>query len=231
VNKRQAESKRGLEDTDEQLVLKAVQGNAQAFEELVRRYEIRLRQFLEFRGGDRQLAEDCLQETLWEAHRNLSKFDPTWRFSTWLFTIARRVVFRVMKDEVAKRPRKDHPLKSDSPYAVSQVSVDREKRRRFGGIPLSSYELPEDEVSMAEGRMDLWGWVRSNVNDEEFRVLWLSYVEDLSLSDMAVVLNRSYGGAKSLLFRARRKLRQRIKKSRATMNEPISLPSFLNRLR
>lgn len=213
VDERQVESLAVSGLSDEQLVKEAIRGHEQAFEELVRRYDDRLRQFLELRGADRQLAEDCLQETLWEAHQNLAKFDPTWRFSTWLFTIARRVSFRVNKEEVAKWARKDLPGKINSPHKVSQVTTDREKLRRLGELAQGKNRLPEDPFSMKEGSDDLWEWVRTQVNHEEFRVLWLSYVEDLSVSDMAVVLNRSYGGAKSLLFRARQKLRQRMKKT------------------
>lgn len=213
MRKRQGEPLQATGLSDEQLVNEAIQGDERAFEDLVRRYEDRLRQFFELRGSDRQVAEDCLQETLWEVHQNLAKFDPAWRFSTWLFAIARRVSFRVNKDEVAKWAKSDLPVKINSPYAVCQVTAGSEKLRRLGERSQGKSKGPEDAISEAEGNDDLWDWVRSHVNHEEFRVLWLSYVEDLSLSDLAVVLNRSYGGAKSLLFRARRKLRQCMRKT------------------
>ena len=65
-------------------------GCAACFDELVRQFQSPLLHFLIRRLGSRQDAEDVLQETFLAAFRNLDRYQSTWRFSTWVFTIASR---------------------------------------------------------------------------------------------------------------------------------------------
>src|SRR5580700_1348490 len=68
-----------------------VHGCAACFEELVRRFQSPLLHFLIRRAGSHHDAEDLLQETFMIAHRKISDYRSSWRFSTWLFTIAHRL--------------------------------------------------------------------------------------------------------------------------------------------
>ena len=71
--------------------LRRVNGCAACFEELVRRFQSPLLHFLIRRIGSHHDAEDLFQETFLIAHRKLSDYRSSWRFSTWLFTIAHRL--------------------------------------------------------------------------------------------------------------------------------------------
>jgi RNA polymerase sigma-70 factor (ECF subfamily) len=73
--------------TDEELIGAVAAGDAQALQELYRRYERPLHQFLSRHTGGRDV-EDLLQETWLRAVRAAGRFDPRRRFSTWLFQIA-----------------------------------------------------------------------------------------------------------------------------------------------
>ena len=75
---------------DQTLALRAKQGCMDSFEELVRRYQVPLLHFLA-RFGNETDAEDLAQDTFIRAYRNLKRYRRRWRFSTWLFTIARRL--------------------------------------------------------------------------------------------------------------------------------------------
>lgn len=79
-----------MDPTDEQLAQRARDGCLESFEELVRRHEGRLRQFLHQRTACREEAKDLTQETFVRAWRNIRRYNPRHRFATWLFTIARR---------------------------------------------------------------------------------------------------------------------------------------------
>lgn len=68
-----------------------IHGCAACFEELVRRFQSPLLHFLIRRIGSHHDAEDLLQETFMIAHRKISDYRSSWRFSTWLFTIAHRL--------------------------------------------------------------------------------------------------------------------------------------------
>jgi len=73
--------------TDEALVGQLVQGNEDALRELLRRYERALSSFIYRHTAGRDV-EDLYQETWLRVVREAPRFDPTRRFSTWLFQIA-----------------------------------------------------------------------------------------------------------------------------------------------
>src|SRR6185295_16913226 len=75
----------------EALALEAQAGSVQAFEALVARFEAPLLRFLFLRTRDAAAAEDLTQEAFLRAWKNLARYDPRWRFSTWLYTVAERL--------------------------------------------------------------------------------------------------------------------------------------------
>ncbi len=74
--------------TDEQLVSDYRAGEAQAFEQLIRRHHDDLMRFLVRLVGNRAVAEDAFQETFLQVHLSAETFDTARRFKPWLFTIA-----------------------------------------------------------------------------------------------------------------------------------------------
>ena len=75
----------------EELAWRAKQGCQASFTELVHRYAPRLQAFLRRKTRPRHEVEDLVQDTLIKAYQNLDQYDRTWKFSTWLFTIARNL--------------------------------------------------------------------------------------------------------------------------------------------
>lgn len=84
-----------------QLVAAHLAGDARAFQELVARYRARLLNFVNRMIGDRERAEDLVQEAFMRVHRHLHRFDPTKQFSTWIYTIASNLA----KNELRNRSR------------------------------------------------------------------------------------------------------------------------------
>ena len=76
--------------TDEQLAIRAAEGCLDSFEQLVHRFQVPLLHFLTRYTRRTEDAEDITQESFVLAYENIKRFRPKWRFSTWLFTIARR---------------------------------------------------------------------------------------------------------------------------------------------
>jgi len=74
--------------SDEQLVELALDGDEASFAALVTRYQRRLTAFLGQLVGDIELARELSQEAFIRAWSALERFDPRYRFSTWLFRIA-----------------------------------------------------------------------------------------------------------------------------------------------
>jgi RNA polymerase sigma-70 factor (ECF subfamily) len=174
--------------SDEELVGRAGQGCAWSFEELCRRYQVPLLEWFRFRRHAAD-SEDLLQETLLRVYRNLHRYDPRWRFATWLFVIARRV-------SINHHQRFLVPADSEALESVPSPTRD-----------------PVQIAAENETRTQLWDVVRQVLTDEEAMALWLHYVEDLPTHEIAAVLGRSRVSVKTMMFRARKKLRPHLRQA------------------
>jgi RNA polymerase sigma-70 factor (ECF subfamily) len=167
--------------SDEELACRAQRGCSASFEELVRRFQVPLLQFL-LHFAAREDAEDLVQDTLLRAYQNLHRYRPSWRFATWLFTIARRLRVNYLR---RKRPKADCEL--------LETAEDREPP-------------PGQRMAQEESRQRLWDLAAEVLTEPQMTATWLYYVEDVSVRQIARVLGRSQMAAKATLFRARKKL-------------------------
>ena len=87
--------------SDSNVVQLFLDGEDRAFAELVRRYDKRLQNFVYRTVGDRERAEDLVQETFVRVYRHLNRFDQARKFSTWIYTIAGNLA----KNELRNRSR------------------------------------------------------------------------------------------------------------------------------
>ena len=200
----------GRRDSDEQLAKAAALGDCGAFETLVHRYEPRLRKYLMLRAGNLEFAEDCLQETLMEAYRYVDRFDTAWKFSTWIFTIARRVFVRLAKESPLNRALRSRAAgfcESDNGH---RLGLKSEEWGASVQALLLDEQTPEEVATASEARLDFWGWVKCHVTTGEYQALRMSYIEGRPISEIAHKLHRTEKGTKSLLSRARVKLRGRL---------------------
>lgn len=162
---------------ERELIDAARQGSVVAFTELVHAHRSRLLRFLLTRCPTYADAEDALQDTFLNAFRYLSSYDPRWRFSTWLYRIAVR-----------------NALKLHRPYEP----LDEEPADPAGD--------PLQHCIAASERENLWLTARRVLAEDVCMALWLRYVEDMSVNDVAAVLDRSASWTKVNLMRARQAL-------------------------
>ena len=175
--------------TDEELAARAASGSRSAFEELVTRYGARLLHFLQSRSGPGGDAEDLVQETFLKAYRNIGRFDPGRRFSTWLYTIA----FRLAVSHHRSHGTKPLPLDSegpDNPSAGPQEALIRKEEARHAG--------------------NIWLLART-LKPREYEVLWLRYSVEMPLRDIARTMKRSQVGVRVLLHRSRLRLAEKLR--------------------
>ena len=88
-----------LDDSD--VVAAFLAGEERAFQELVQRYQTRLLNFIYRTIGDRERAEDLVQEVYIRVYRHIHRFDRSKKFSTWIYTIASNLA----KNELRNRSR------------------------------------------------------------------------------------------------------------------------------
>lgn len=86
-----------MDEQERHYLTKALAGNEEAFAILVHTYITSLYQFVFLMVCDRDMAEDIVQETWIKAWKHLARFHPEYSFKTWLYTIAKRTAFDVLK--------------------------------------------------------------------------------------------------------------------------------------
>ncbi len=99
IGHRPASAMAGMDDS--RVVQMFLDGEERAFDELVSRYQVRLLNFIYRTIGDRERAEDLVQEVFIRIFRHLHRFDQTKKFSTWAYTIASNLA----KNELRNRSR------------------------------------------------------------------------------------------------------------------------------
>src|SRR5262245_63355810 len=103
-------------------MLQVRENDAQAFEELMLRYQNRLMALLAHLVGQRDLAEDLTQEVFLRVYRARKRYTPGAKFSTWLFTIAGNVASNALRT-LARRREVHITPRADSTGAVSLESA------------------------------------------------------------------------------------------------------------
>lgn len=171
----------------EDLAIAAQRGSRPAFTELVTRFHPRLYNFLVSRGNSPDDAAELTQDAFLRAWERIESYDPAWRFSTWLFTIGSRMA----------------------------VSRHRRRRKTAGGDAIEDMRAaqPSDNTTEKDTGARLWSLAASCLNEEQHRAIWLRYVEDLSMAELARVLGKSEVGARVALFRARQALLSHARKA------------------
>jgi len=173
--------------TDEELAREARTGSRRSFEELASRYKRRLFVYVRSRVGSDEDAEDLVQETFLKLYRNMSAYDPAYRFSTWLYTSAGRLAIDAYRKGAAARAHLSETRVEDAPDPAAKAE------RAAGG----------------SGTTGAWDAARA-LGGDRFRVLWLRYGEDLSVAEIAAVMGRSQVAVRVLLHRARTRLAGRL---------------------
>jgi RNA polymerase sigma-70 factor (ECF subfamily) len=112
----------GEERTDEELLAAFQQGDAGAFEALLRRHRAPLFTFLLRMLGDREKAEDLAQETFLRIVKGAAAWEQRARFQTWLYTIARNLcVDQSRRDRFRKADSLDAQGPDDEPAMIDSV--------------------------------------------------------------------------------------------------------------
>ena len=176
--------------TDEQLVEASLEGSTPAFGELVDRYQDRLLRFLVTRSVSHADAEDAIQDTFISAYRYLASYDPRWRFSTWIYRIALRNVARQRRPE---RHEADVEIVDDSDPLHACIAYSE--------------------------RENVWLTARRTLRADAFNAMWLRYVEDMSIKEIARALDKSVSWTKVTLLRGRRSLSDELADNELTAME------------
>jgi RNA polymerase sigma-70 factor, ECF subfamily len=181
------------QDYEQRLIQRIRDGEHEAFYELIRPYERRVYAAvlaLLRNGAD---AEDCAQEAVLKAFKNIRQFRSEARFSTWLIQIAiNEARMRRRKQRTGLMESIEQGEREESPYAPREFADWRE-------IPSEALERKEVRERLAEAL--------SSIGEIYREVFVLRDMEQLSIDETAKALGISTASVKTRLLRARLMLR------------------------
>jgi RNA polymerase sigma-70 factor (ECF subfamily) len=179
-------------------VAAALDGRAEAFTDIVRRYQDRVFNTIYRLLGDYQEAKDLTQQTFLKAYLSLDRFQGHSRFYTWLY----RIGVNAALDERRRRARQPAFL-SDSFAPASEEDGAAGRGKSAPDDPVENVLSREREEALSQAIASL---------DELHRsVLVLRDIEGMDYGEIAEVLSCSAGTVKSRLHRARCVLRDKLK--------------------
>jgi RNA polymerase sigma factor (sigma-70 family) len=186
--------------SDENLMMQYSQGHASAFATLYARHEMPVWRFVMRSVQSASTADDVMQDVWFAVAQNAKSYQPTAKFSTWLFTLAHnRLVDYVRR---SSRQQKNHVNIDDSTGADGQAvfspALQLFADSQFGPVrQVQSAELAQALISAVEA-----------LPPEQREAFLLQAEGDMSVEDIATALGVSFETAKSRLRYARGKLKK-----------------------
>jgi len=179
---------------DEVLVQKTKNGDLDAFDELVRRYEGKIYGLAYRFMGNHADAGDLAQDTFIRIYQALSGFRGDAAFSTWLY----RIAANICRDELRKRQRR-HSVSMEEMIDASPANVPTAD---------GSYS-PEETVQRREVQRQVQLCL-NELTDDHRLVLIMREIQGLSYEEIASALQCSIGTVKSRISRARNALKEKL---------------------
>lgn len=191
---------------DEELMLRHAEGSEAAFEELVRRRQKGVLNYIYRMVQNRQIAEELTQEVFLALVKNAERYRPTAKFTTYLYTIASNIVAK----EWARNKRRPRIFSLSSWYRNDESEIDPiEQVGDDAANVLATFQRGEvsEAVNAALKRLP-----------EHLREAFVLHrLQGLSYEEVAAITDAPIGTVKSRVVRAEHALRPLLKRFREYM--------------
>lgn len=182
---------------EDKIIKKAVDGSAEAFEQLVVKYQTPIYRLCLRMTGNPEDAADLTQESFLKAWRALDTFRFGSGFSTWLFRLASNTCL-------------DH-LRAQKRRPVLPLTLEDNDGEEMTLDPPDSAPTPE-EALLASEEQERLNKALAQLDPQQRHILTLRVVNDLSYTEIAEILEIKEGTVKSRIARARDALRKKYQK-------------------
>jgi RNA polymerase sigma-70 factor, ECF subfamily len=187
-----ADSNATPDDVSALLMLRVKEGDVKAFEKLVELHQSAIIGTVARMLNNVDDAHDIAQQVFLRVWKSAPRYEPTAKFTTWLFTITRNLVF----NETRRRSRrKEVPIEPET---------DDDQPRQFANLttPGPDEQAQQDELSQALDR------AIAALPEKQRLAVVLRRHQELPYDQLCAILKMSLPAVKSLLFRARNELRK-----------------------
>lgn len=176
--------------TDAELIAKAISGREDSFEELVRRYQRPITNYVYRMLGNYDASLDVTQEIFIKVYNSMARYSTEYKFSTWLYKISHNAAI----DYLRRHSVHIQSLEVENEDGVYQVQFESKR--------LS----PEQERERSEWREEIETVVKRLPTGYR-ELIVLRHTQDLSYDEIAEITNLPLGTVKNRLFRAREMMR------------------------
>jgi len=177
-------------------MLRAGEGDEDAFAQLVEAYQDRLIGIFYHMLGDHGTAEDLVQDVFLRVYRARDRYEPTAKFSTWLYRIANNAASNIRRSKGRRKEVTFHANDSGPMESRPQERLLAEK----------SALMPTRQLASNEVRTVVQGAL-GTLSERQRMALLLHRFEGMSYDDIGATMGLSLPAVKSLLSRARESLR------------------------
>lgn len=199
-------------DPDARVMIRVCQGDTKAFEELVDTYRDRLVGILFHIVGNSDEAEDLAQEVFLRVYRSRDRYQPSAKFSTWLFTIANNLALNSIRD---RKRRRASEITGNESGPLGVRPLEQLASAPSGAMPSRVF---------AKGEMaEIVRAAVATLSDEQRMAIMLNKFEDMNYKQISEIMNKSEMAIKSLLSRARNTLREILEPYLASGERPLGL--------
>jgi len=180
------------------LIKEVLDGNRDAFTLLIEKYKDKIFNYSYRLSGNRNDAEDIVQDTFINAYSHLDKFKIEYKFSTWLFTIATNITKNKLKRKKVICYTLDVPVDTENDEHLSREQV------------MASPDTAESNIESEEKSRfvsEMLNWL-----PEKYRVPFLlKHKEEYSYEEIAGMIKESVSTVKIRIYRAREMLTGKFK--------------------
>jgi RNA polymerase sigma-70 factor, ECF subfamily len=184
-------------EPDTQLMLRLKAGDTSSFTALLERHRTPVVRFLFRMVQNQAVAEELAQEVFLRVYRSRASYEPTAKFTTWLFRIATNLALNQLRNGSGERSTES----LDETYEGSEGDPVRQAEDRTPNI---------EQHLMREARLQQVREAIAALPEKQRAAVLMHKYEGMDYAQIGKILNASESAVKSLLFRAYEKLRERL---------------------
>ena len=183
---------------DLKIIESCLLGNTQTFSRLIENYKNMVYSLAYRMSNNPHESEDISQEAFLRAFQSLARFNPSYKFSTWLYQITLNIIRDKSKRKEIDYVSLDAPIETgDSEYYLQPADLTNN---------------PEEIITRQENTQVIQKAIRS-LPLKYREVIVLRHLQDLSYIEIANILKLPTGTVKVRLYRAREQLRKILENS------------------